>query len=132
MVGKTIIDAGQQGKYFWMIMSSPPHPVMHFGMTGWLKFNAERKSTTLDAQGGRFFRKLSVIARFSRGILDAFNSQIRDQGDLLVLRLLPVPRESQLVVLNPAFLTITRFILLQAEEGRRKRGVATKVYEIPA
>lgn len=37
MTGKKILDAGQQGKYFWMIMSSPPHPVMHFGMAGWLK-----------------------------------------------------------------------------------------------
>ncbi|KAL1958632.1 hypothetical protein VTO42DRAFT_4229 [Malbranchea cinnamomea] len=37
MQGKTITGAGQQGKYFWMVMSSPPHPVMHFGMTGWLK-----------------------------------------------------------------------------------------------
>jgi formamidopyrimidine-DNA glycosylase len=35
--GKKIVGAGQQGKYFWMILSSPPHPVMHFGMTGWLK-----------------------------------------------------------------------------------------------
>ncbi|OAL34235.1 formamidopyrimidine-DNA glycosylase [Fonsecaea nubica] len=41
MAGKKIVDAGQQGKYFWMIMSSPPHPVMHFGMTGWLKFKSE-------------------------------------------------------------------------------------------
>ncbi|KIW31339.1 formamidopyrimidine-DNA glycosylase [Cladophialophora immunda] len=41
MAGKKIIDAGQQGKYFWMIMSSPPHPVMHFGMSGWLKFKSE-------------------------------------------------------------------------------------------
>lgn len=41
MSGKTVVDAGQQGKYFWMIMSSPPHPVMHFGMTGWLKFKSE-------------------------------------------------------------------------------------------
>ncbi|KAK2875141.1 hypothetical protein FQN49_001746 [Arthroderma sp. PD_2] len=41
MHGKKVIDAGQQGKYFWMIMSSPPHPVMHFGMTGWLKIRAE-------------------------------------------------------------------------------------------
>ena len=41
MAGKTVVDAGQQGKYFWMIMSSPPHPVMHFGMTGWLKFKSE-------------------------------------------------------------------------------------------
>ncbi|KAF3481440.1 formamidopyrimidine-DNA glycosylase lyase mutM [Arthroderma uncinatum] len=41
MLGKKVIDAGQQGKYFWMIMSSPPHPVMHFGMTGWLKIRSE-------------------------------------------------------------------------------------------
>ena len=53
LTGKKIVDAGQQGKYFWyapliyrdglegsadkisrLIMSSPPHPVMHFGMTG--------------------------------------------------------------------------------------------------
>ncbi|ETI21934.1 formamidopyrimidine-DNA glycosylase [Cladophialophora carrionii CBS 160.54] len=41
MTGKTVVDAGQQGKYFWMIMSSPPHPVMHFGMTGWMNFKSE-------------------------------------------------------------------------------------------
>ncbi|KAG9788825.1 hypothetical protein KCU88_g1742, partial [Aureobasidium melanogenum] len=41
MTGKKVIDAGQQGKYFWMIMSSPPHPVMHFGMSGWLHFKSE-------------------------------------------------------------------------------------------
>ncbi|OJD14805.1 formamidopyrimidine-DNA glycosylase [Emergomyces pasteurianus Ep9510] len=37
MEGKKIVGSGQQGKYFWITMSSPPHPVMHFGMTGWLK-----------------------------------------------------------------------------------------------
>jgi formamidopyrimidine-DNA glycosylase len=37
MTGKTVVGAGQQGKYFWITMSSPPHPVMHFGMSGWLK-----------------------------------------------------------------------------------------------
>ena len=37
MQGKKIIRTGQQGKYFWITMSSPPHPVMHFGMAGWLK-----------------------------------------------------------------------------------------------
>jgi formamidopyrimidine-DNA glycosylase len=37
MTGKKIVGAGQQGKYFWITMSSPPHPVMHFGMAGWLK-----------------------------------------------------------------------------------------------
>lgn len=41
LTGKTVVDAGQQGKYFWMIMSSPPHPVIHFGMAGWLKFKSE-------------------------------------------------------------------------------------------
>lgn len=41
MLGKTISGTGQQGKYFWMAMSSPPHPVMHFGMTGWLKIKGE-------------------------------------------------------------------------------------------
>ena len=49
MVGKKVVGAGQQGKYFWfetlpdvltyadqsrIEMDSPPHPVMHFGMTG--------------------------------------------------------------------------------------------------
>ncbi|RJE16753.1 formamidopyrimidine-DNA glycosylase [Aspergillus sclerotialis] len=34
---KSIVGAGQQGKYFWIAMSAPPHPVMHLGMAGWLK-----------------------------------------------------------------------------------------------
>lgn len=37
--GKTVKDAGQQGKYFWLVMDSPPHLLMHFGMTGWIKFS---------------------------------------------------------------------------------------------
>ncbi|KAL3421855.1 formamidopyrimidine-DNA glycosylase [Phlyctema vagabunda] len=39
--GKKVLDAGQQGKYFWLIMSSPPHPVLHFGMTGWIQIRGE-------------------------------------------------------------------------------------------
>ncbi|KAF3935092.1 hypothetical protein ABW19_dt0202981 [Dactylella cylindrospora] len=39
MTGKKVVGAGQQGKYFWMIMDSPPHPLMHFGMTGWITFS---------------------------------------------------------------------------------------------
>ncbi|PWY80601.1 formamidopyrimidine-dna glycosylase [Aspergillus heteromorphus CBS 117.55] len=35
--GKKVAGAGQQGKYFWITMASPPHVVMHFGMAGWLK-----------------------------------------------------------------------------------------------
>jgi formamidopyrimidine-DNA glycosylase len=39
MTGKKILDAKQQGKYFWLEMDSPPHPLMHFGMSGWMKFS---------------------------------------------------------------------------------------------
>ncbi|KAE8453209.1 hypothetical protein EG329_011276 [Mollisiaceae sp. DMI_Dod_QoI] len=41
LTGKKVISAGQQGKYFWLTMSSPPHPVFHFGMTGWLYIKGE-------------------------------------------------------------------------------------------
>lgn len=39
--GRKIVGAGQQGKYFWIVMDKPPHPLIHFGMTGWLKFRGE-------------------------------------------------------------------------------------------
>jgi formamidopyrimidine-DNA glycosylase len=39
MTGKTVREAKQQGKYFWLEMSSPPHALMHFGMTGWIHFS---------------------------------------------------------------------------------------------
>lgn len=39
--GKSVLSAGQQGKYFWLTMSSPPHLLMHLGMTGWVKFSNE-------------------------------------------------------------------------------------------
>lgn len=44
MTGKKVLDARQQGKYFWLVMSSPPHPLMHFGMTGWMKFSNDDTS----------------------------------------------------------------------------------------
>ncbi|KAI0968274.1 formamidopyrimidine-DNA glycosylase [Xylaria arbuscula] len=34
--GKRVVAAGSQGKYFWLELESPPHAVMHFGMTGWV------------------------------------------------------------------------------------------------
>ncbi|KAL8929956.1 MAG: hypothetical protein Q9208_001100 [Pyrenodesmia sp. 3 TL-2023] len=37
LAGKKVVGAKQQGKYFWLVMSSPPHPLFHFGMTGWWK-----------------------------------------------------------------------------------------------
>ncbi|EMD91536.1 hypothetical protein COCC4DRAFT_30449 [Bipolaris maydis ATCC 48331] len=39
MSGKKILDARQQGKYFWLVMDTAPHPLMHFGMSGWMKFS---------------------------------------------------------------------------------------------
>jgi formamidopyrimidine-DNA glycosylase len=39
LTGKTVVDVKQQGKYFWIEMSSPPHPLMHLGMTGWIEFS---------------------------------------------------------------------------------------------
>ena len=39
MAGRKIVDAKQQGKYFWLEMDSAPHPLMHFGMSGWMKFS---------------------------------------------------------------------------------------------
>lgn len=44
MTGKTVLDARQQGKYFWLVTDSPPHPVMHLGMTGWVKFSKDDTS----------------------------------------------------------------------------------------
>ena len=41
MTGNKVIDAGQQGKYFWMIMAKSPHPLMHLGMSGWIDFKSE-------------------------------------------------------------------------------------------
>jgi formamidopyrimidine-DNA glycosylase len=42
LTGKKVLDAGRQGKYFWLIMSSPPHPVFHFGMTGWFHIRGDK------------------------------------------------------------------------------------------
>jgi DNA-formamidopyrimidine glycosylase len=44
LTGKKILDARQQGKYFWLVMDSKPHPLMHLGMTGWIKFSNDDTS----------------------------------------------------------------------------------------
>ncbi|KAI4203793.1 MAG: hypothetical protein LQ350_001619 [Teloschistes chrysophthalmus] len=41
LTGKKVVGARQQGKYFWLVMSSPPHPLFHFGMAGWWKIRNE-------------------------------------------------------------------------------------------
>ena len=47
MAGKTVVDAGQQGKYFWMIMSRPPGGATHFGINGWLKISSEHYTSSV-------------------------------------------------------------------------------------
>lgn len=44
MKGKKIVDARQQGKYFWLAMESAPHLLMHFGMSGWMKFSNDESA----------------------------------------------------------------------------------------
>ncbi|KAI0129461.1 Formamidopyrimidine-DNA glycosylase N-terminal domain-containing protein [Xylariales sp. AK1849] len=46
VTGKKVIGAGSQGKYFWLVLDSPPHPVLHFGMTGWIHIRGERTEYT--------------------------------------------------------------------------------------
>lgn len=39
LTGRTVLDAKQQGKYFWLVMDKQPHPLLHLGMTGWMKLS---------------------------------------------------------------------------------------------
>ncbi|KAF4125647.1 formamidopyrimidine-DNA glycosylase [Geosmithia morbida] len=45
--GRTVVSAGNQGKYFWITLDKPPHVVMHFGMTG--EITSSRKPPVNDA-----------------------------------------------------------------------------------
>ncbi|KAJ4991305.1 formamidopyrimidine-DNA glycosylase domain-containing protein [Stagonosporopsis vannaccii] len=66
MTGKKVLDARQQGKYFWLIMDSKPHPLMHLGMTGWIRFSNDDTSA--------YYRPKKEEAdwppRFSKFVLD--------------------------------------------------------------
>ncbi|KAI1777045.1 Formamidopyrimidine-DNA glycosylase N-terminal domain-containing protein [Hypoxylon cercidicola] len=46
LTGKTVVSVGSQGKYFWMVLSTPPHPVMHLGMTGWVQIRGVQTGYT--------------------------------------------------------------------------------------
>ena len=48
--GQKILDAKQQGKYFWLEMEGKQHPVMHLGMTGWVRF---KNDTTTHYYGSK-------------------------------------------------------------------------------
>lgn len=51
LTGKKVLDARQQGKYFWLVMDSAPHPLMHFGMTGWIKFSNDHAAPYTPGNG---------------------------------------------------------------------------------
>ncbi|KAH8880294.1 hypothetical protein GQ53DRAFT_755270 [Thozetella sp. PMI_491] len=46
LTGKKVVGAGSQGKYFWILLDSAPHLVMHFGMTGWVHIKGEQTAYT--------------------------------------------------------------------------------------
>ncbi|KAH9907407.1 formamidopyrimidine-DNA glycosylase [Xylariomycetidae sp. FL2044] len=50
LAGKTVVGAGSQGKYFWLVLDTPPHPVMHLGMTGWVHIRGEQTAYTRYAE----------------------------------------------------------------------------------
>lgn len=36
LLDRTVAATGRKGKYFWLVLDRPPHPVFHFGMSGHL------------------------------------------------------------------------------------------------
>lgn len=52
MSGRKILDARQQGKYFWLVMDRAPHPLMHFGMSGWMKFSNDETAYYRPSKAG--------------------------------------------------------------------------------
>lgn len=66
MTGKKVLDARQQGKYFWLIMDSKPHPLMHLGMTGWIKFSNDDTSAYYKPKK----EETDWPPRFSKFVLD--------------------------------------------------------------
>jgi formamidopyrimidine-DNA glycosylase len=80
MTGKKIMDARQQGKYFWLVMESPPHPLMHFGMSGWMKFSndeaayyrpAKPEETTWPPRFWKFVLELSEEPKVQVAFVDS-------------------------------------------------------------
>lgn len=66
MTGKKVLDARQQGKYFWLIMDSRPHPLLHLGMTGWIKFSNDDNSAYYKPKK----EETDWPPRFSKFVLD--------------------------------------------------------------
>ncbi|KAF8459004.1 hypothetical protein BGX38DRAFT_1151023 [Terfezia claveryi] len=64
MKGKKVLGAQQWGKYFWLVMDSPPHPVMHCGMTGWVDIknnpSSHYRQTSVESEWPPRFLKFSL------------------------------------------------------------------------
>jgi len=43
LMGRTVAATGRKGKYFWLVLDRPPHPVFHFGMNGHLVIYRDRE-----------------------------------------------------------------------------------------
>lgn len=41
LTGRRVVSTNRQGKYFYICFDKPPHAVLHLGMTGWMKLDAE-------------------------------------------------------------------------------------------
>ncbi|ETS78268.1 hypothetical protein PFICI_10330 [Pestalotiopsis fici W106-1] len=50
LAGRKVVGAGSQGKYFWLQLDKPPHPVMHLGMTGWVHIRGQQTAYTRYAE----------------------------------------------------------------------------------
>lgn len=98
MTGKKVLDARQQGKYFWLIMDSKPHPLMHLGMTGWIKFSHDDTSTYYKPKK----EETDWPPRFSKFVLDL-------QGD----------PKCEVAFVDPRRLGRCRLIDAEADEMRK-------------
>ncbi|TPX41887.1 hypothetical protein SeLEV6574_g05867 [Synchytrium endobioticum] len=48
LVGKKVMTTGRHGKCFWITMESPPHPVMHLGMSGSVVIKGQKGPDFMD------------------------------------------------------------------------------------
>lgn len=63
LIGRTVNGSGRKGKYFWLLLDRPPHPVFHFGMSG-------RLFTYQDGEPPPRYCKLEIVV--SDGTAAAF------------------------------------------------------------
>ncbi|RPA99323.1 N-terminal domain of MutM-like DNA repair protein [Choiromyces venosus 120613-1] len=94
MEGRTVLDAKSLGKFSWLEMDKPPHPVIHLGIAGWIYFNndpyshyyaVEKPEFTYWPPTGEIFR---LKVHESRD-----EAMLADPRRLARIRLMDCPRE---------------------------------------